>query len=465
MNSTDYDLIVVGAGAAGTAAALSAAETAKEIGKECRIVILERTEESEWGGNSRFTTSNFRMVDEDHLYPTFEEDMLKDSKGRINKEYLHRLTLEAPDTIKWICSRGVVLERRPGNWSVAGFKMGPVGGGYEIISHLRESAEKLGVSMIFGATAYKLALDENGKVSGLFIRHRNGSSKKLNSKAIILAGGGFEGNYEMLTKYLGREALALKMDTPATKFHMGECMNMAFEIGAAPSGDFGNYHGDLVDARSTSYRSSIRAYVHGILVNQDAERFVDEGMDEISGSFEYMSRGIFKQPGHKAFVIFDSKARSLPEIGKDIKTNIPPIEGSVLEELAVKLSIEPSKLVRTVNEFNSAIQPGTFDPTKLDGKHTNGVGIEKSNWARAIDTPPFYCFPVVGTVQFTWGGVATDSKGRVCSVDGSPIEGLYAAGETVGTYYYHFTPGTAVITALTYGRISGFEALMWMNER
>ncbi|MHB8566724.1 MAG: FAD-binding protein [Nitrososphaerales archaeon] len=464
MNSFDYDVIVIGAGAAGTAAALSAVETAKELGKESRIVILERTDESDWGGNSRYTTSNFRMIDEEQLYPTFEQDMINDSKGRINKEYVHRLALEAPDTIKWIRSKGVVLERRPGNWSVAGFKMGPAGGGLEIITRLRERLEKLGVSMIFGATAYKLALDESGNVCGLYIRRKNGRSEKLSSKAVVLAGGGFQGNTEMLTRYIGREALALKMDVPATKYHMGECINMAFEIGAAPSGEFGNYHGDLVDSRSTSYRASIRAYVHGILVNQNAERFVDEGMDEISGSFEYMSRGIFKQPGHKGFVIFDKKAHSLPEISKDIKTSIPPIEEGTLEELARKISIDPLKLERTVKEFNSAIQPGPFDSTKLDGKHTSGLEIPKSNWAREIDTPPFYCFPVIGTVQFTWGGVATDSHARVCAVDGSPIEGLYAAGETVGTYYYHFTPGTAVMTALTYGRIAGFEAIMWMNE-
>lgn len=444
------------------AAALSAAETAKELERNCNVLVIERSEEKDWGGNSRYTTSNFRMTDEEHLYPTFEEDFLKDSRGKANKEYVRRLAAEAIDTIRWIRSKGVVLESRPGNWSVSGFKMGPVGGGLEIITKLRESAEKLGVTMEFNTTAYKLSLGPDGRITGVYVRRRGGKSEVLQSKVIILAGGGFEGNYEMLTKYVGRDALALKMDTPATKFHMGECINMAFDVGAAPSGEFGNYHGDVVDVRSTAYRASIRAYVHGVLVNADGDRFIDEGMDEISGSFEYISRSIFKQPGHVAYVIFDEKAHSIQMLGKDIKTSIPPYEAKTLKELAGLIGVDHSRLEMTISRFNDSVRDGEFNPTKLDGKHTDGIDPRKSNWALKIDTPPFYCFPVQGTVQFTWGGVASDRYGRVCNADGAPIEGLYAAGETVGLYYHHFTPGTAVLSALTYGRICGIESLRWI---
>lgn len=463
MENSESDIIIVGAGSAGMAAALSSAETCKNLGLSYKIVVLERSDETDWGGNSRWTTANFRMIDEEHLYPTFEEDILNDSKGKANKEYVQRLALEAPDTIRWIRSLGVVLERRPGNWSVSGFKMGPVGGGLEIITRLRERAEQLGVKMLFGVTAYKLVLNEDGIVCGVHARKSNGSLLVIKSKTVILAGGGFEGNYEMLTKYISRDALALRMDVPVTRYHMGECINMAFEVGAAPSGEFGNYHGDVVDSRSTSYRSSIRAYVYGILVNVNGQRFVDEGMDEISGSFEYMSRGIFKQTEHRAFVIFDKKAYDIQALGKDVKSNIPPFEAKRLEELAAKTKINSLGLLRTVQEFNKSVQFGEFDPSRLDGKHTEGISPPKSNWAIKLEDPPFYCFPVEGTVQFTWGGVASDSHARVLATNESPIKGLYAAGETVGFYYHHFTPGTAVMSALTFGRIAGFESVESMS--
>ncbi|MDA4111184.1 MAG: FAD-dependent oxidoreductase [Thaumarchaeota archaeon] len=460
----DYDIAIIGAGAAGMSAALSAAEVSKEMGHDVRIVVLERSEEADWGGNSRWTTSNFRMIDESHLYPTFEEDIMKDSEGKASREYVHRLAHEAIDTITWIRSRGVVLEARPGNWSISGFKMGPVGGGLEIITKLRTSTEKFGVSLLFNMTAYKLIQDDNGNLIGLLVRDRSGVSRRITTHATILAGGGFEGNCEMLTKYIGRDALALRTDVPATKFHMGECINMAFDIGAAPSGEFGNYHGDVVDSRSNTYRASIRAYVYGILVNNNGERFIDEGMDEISGSFEFMSRAIFKQPGHIAYVIFDQKTRSIESLGKDVKTSLPPYEARDLTELAEKIGISPAGLIRTVDEFNKTVEPGEFNPTKLDGKHTSGILPPKSNWAVEIDSPPYFCYPVEGTVQFTWGGVACDSHARVLAANGKPISGLYAAGETVGFYYHHFTPGTAVLMALTYGRIAGFEAVQSITE-
>lgn len=459
----DYDIVVIGVGAAGTAAALSATQTAKAFGRNLSIGILERTDESDWGGNSRWTTANFRMLDENHLYPTFEEDIISDSKGRANKEYVHRLALEALDTIKWIQSNGVHLEARSDNWTVSGFKMGPVGGGLEIITALRRAAEEAGAKIVFEMTAYKLVQDDSGVITGVLVRDRSGRISKINSKAVILAGGGFEGNYEMLTKYIDRNASSFRMDVPSTKTHLGECINMAFEVGAAPSGEFGSYHGDVVDARSNSYRPTIRAYVYGIVVNREGERFTDEGMDEMSNSFEFVARDIFKQPDHTAYLILDKKALSVPNFDKSLKTNVPPYEAGTLEELARILKIPAKRLAETVANFNKSIKPGNYDPTKTDGKRTEGISPPKSNWALEINDPPFYCYPIQGTMQFTWGGLASDSQARVVATNGSPILGLYAAGEVVGFYYNHYTPGTSVLRALAYGRIAGLESVRWIT--
>lgn len=459
----DLEILVIGTGVAGSAAALSAAESAKALGKTAHIVMLERTNENDWGGNSRWTTANFRMIDEGHLYPTFESDILKDSKNMASKEYVHRLAIEALDTIKWIQSNGVNLESRPENWTVAGFKMGPAGGGLEIITALRKHAEESGVEIMFETTANRLLQDASGAIKGVVARERIGKIVNLNSDAVILASGGFEGNFEMLTKYIDRDAVSFRMDTPATKFHLGECINMAFEVGAAPAGEFGSYHGDVVDARSNAYRPSIRSFVYGIVVNSNGQRFVDEGMDEMSNSFEFVAREIFKQPGHKAYLILDKKALAIPNFDKSLKTNLPPLVAKNLQELADILDIPASRLIETVDSFNNSVQPGEFDPSRNDGKRTEGINPKKSNWALQINEPPFSCYPVEGTMQFTWGGVASDSKARVLATNGSPIPGLYAAGEIVGFYYHHYTPGTAVLRALTYGRIAGIESVRWIT--
>lgn len=460
----ESDLLVIGTGVAGTAAALSAAEGAQELGRsDLRITILEKTSEDNWGGNSRWTTANFRMTDEDHLYPSFEEDVIRDSQGKVDREYLRRLVLESPDTIKWISSKGVGLESRPDNWTVSGFKMGPVGGGLEIITTLRKRLDEKGVKIRFETTAFKLIQDaDTGHVCGAYARDKRGRVLKMMSNVVILAGGGFEGNLEMLTKYIDRDASSFRMDVPSTALHMGECINMAFEAGAAPSGDFGSYHGDVVDARSKSYRPSIRSYVYGIVVNAEGCRFIDEGMDEMSNSFEFVARAIFKQPGHIAYLLLDNRMTEIANFGMSLRTEVPPIRADSLEELARTLKIPSAKLLETVRNFNESIQPGSFNPTKNDGKHTEGINPPKSNWAVEIDEPPFYCYPIEGTMQFTWGGLASDPRGRVLATNGAPILGLYAAGEVVGFYYHHYTPGTAVMRALTFGRIAGIEAVRWM---
>ncbi len=455
-NSDSFDLIVVGSGAAGTSAALSAAETCKAYDKNLRIAMLDRNGEDNWGGNSRWTTANFRMLDGDHLYPTFEEDIIRNTKGKANPEYVHKLAVEAVDTIHWIRDNGVNLEERPADWTANDFKMGPKGGGLEIITALRAAAEKSGVEVMLETTAYKLVQGETGAVCGILVSDKKGKGRKLNSKAIVLAGGGFEGNYEMLTKYMGPKAGYFRLDTPATKDHMGECINMALEIGAAPSGEFAGYHGDLVDPRSTAFRPIIRCFPYGILVNNQGERFIDEGMDDMSNAFEYMARATFDQPDHKSFFIFDETMREV--VSKNVKTEFPPLKANTLKELCEMIGLPRERLEKTVQDLNKSVQPGAFIAAKRDGKHTLGLSPPKSNWAMQIDKPPFYCYPAEGTMMFTYGGVATDPMGRVVYTNGAPIPGLYSAGEMTGLYYHHYTPGTSVLRALTFGRISGFEA-------
>lgn len=459
----DYDIVVVGAGAAGTAAALSAAEAAKEFGNTLQIAILERTNETDWGGNSRYTTANLRMSALDKLYPTFEEDIMKDSQDKADREYVHRLALEAPDTIQWLATKGVKFSVRP-EVNRLTFRVGPMGGGLEIITALRENAEKQGVDFITETTAYKLSQKDNQVVDGVYARTRDGRNMRLSCRATILAGGGFEGNREMLTKYIGRDAVYLRFDVPATKYHLGECINMALEIGAKPSGNFGSYHGAVVDTRSSAYRPKVDLYAHGILVNVRGERFTDEGIMPVTEAFEIISRSVFGQPEHKAHIILDQKSYKIPNFKGNLHCDLEPIKANSLEELADKIGVPAMSFVETVNKYNQAVQDGNYDPMRLDGKRTAGIFPAKSNWALKIDEPPFTSYPVEGTVQFTWGGIATDSKGRVLATNDSPIPGLYAAGEMVGLYYHHYTGATSVLRALTYGRIAGFEAVRSISE-
>ena len=134
-------------------------------------------------------------------------------------------------------------------------------------------------------------------------------------------------------------------------------------------------------------------------------------------------------------------------------------KADTLEALAAALDINAANLVRTVREFNAAIQPGTFNPDrhKLDGKYTAGLTINKSNYSMSIEEGPFEGFPVRCGMTFCYGGLKIDPKnGQVQHVAGRPIPGLYAAGEMAGGLWVgNYASGSGMMAGATFGRIAG----------
>jgi tricarballylate dehydrogenase len=123
------------------------------------------------------------------------------------------------------------------------------------------------------------------------------------------------------------------------------------------------------------------------------------------------------------------------------------------------MGVSAEALERTVSEFNSAVQPGRFDPSTKDGKRTKGIEPPKSNWALPLDTPPFYGFAVTCGITFTFGGVRVDGEGRVLNELGEPLPSLYAAGELVGGLFYGNYPGGSGLTSgAVFGRRAGRAA-------
>src|SRR5207237_9667746 len=132
-----------------------------------------------------------------------------------------------------------------------------------------------------------------------------------------------------------------------------------------------------------------------------------------------------------AFQIFDQKTVHMTREEYRIR-EVTKAEANTIEELARKLEIDEEGLVRTVREFNAAVQPGTFNPAIKDGKRTKGIKPPKSNWAQPLDTPPYVGYAVTTGITFTFGGLHITTEGRVLNAAGRPVGGLYAAGALVG---------------------------------
>ena len=167
----DYDIVVIGCGVTGTAAAVAAAETAKKEGKDLRIAILERADYDNRGGNSRYTASYMRMKNIDEVADNFVEDMLAFSDNYSDREYIETLAENAGKTLRWVEEKGVEFDYLPTMFLTSSKpRLLPVGGVRAIVDALAKRATKLGVEIIYEATAWKLLLDEDGCVNGLMVR-------------------------------------------------------------------------------------------------------------------------------------------------------------------------------------------------------------------------------------------------------------------------------------------------------
>ncbi|MEH7377495.1 FAD-binding protein [Neobacillus drentensis] len=462
----DYDIVVIGCGVAGTSAALSAAEAAKKENKNLKIAILERADYDHRGGNSRWTASYMRMKNLDEVADNFVEDMLAFSDNYSDREYIETLAKDAGSTLRWVQEKGVEFDYLPTMFLTASRpRLLPVGGGRAIVDTLSRRAGGLGVEIIYEATAWKLLLDDEGAVNGLMVRVKGGTSLQLKVGAVVLASGGFQGNQEMMAQYVGRDAHKVRTVAEGGLFNKGEGIRMAMELGAKTAGQFDSFHAEPVDPRSKREEAAVMTYPYFILVDQNGNRFVDEGKTTVDEQYEEVARTIFHDlPGHIAYMIGDQKMYEIPNYERAVETDIPAIVADTIEELAEKIGVPVGQLTATVESYNAAIQPGEFHWDKKDGKQAIGITPPKSNWAIPINKAPFIAYPIVCSNVFTNGGLATDTNGRVLSQDHDPIPGLYAVGETAGLYYGKYPGGTSVLRGLAFGRRAGGHAVAYVTD-
>lgn len=467
--SEEYDLVVIGCGAAGLSAAISYSKAASEQGRRARVAVLERADKENRGGATRWTGSWFRITEDRKLDPQFIGQMEEVSGGMADLDYCRTLDNEIGTTLSFLEDNNVevIYFKQPfPNRNTGGGLGMPAGGGAAIVEGLAGVLEQTdGVDILYETEAHKLSLADDGCIEGVVVRGRDGLLRTLKAGAVIIACGGFEGNKEMLTRYLGDRACDLPVVAPTLVNNTGDGLRMAMEAGGDTAGQFDMFHGEPADRRSDKPDAVVYAYPYGIVVNQQCRRFYDEGKDSFDATFEEFSYEIWKNQNQRAYFIGDQTTKSIPNIDQIILTDQPPVTVDTLKELAEKLELDAAALEKTVQEFNAAIGPGDFDPLVRDGKATTGIEPPKSNWAFPIEKPPYMAYPLTCAITFTFGGIRTDSRARVISPGGAAIPGLYAAGEVTGLYYHVYPVGTSVLRAATFGRLAGAHAAQSNQEK
>ena len=195
--------------------------------------------------------------------------------------------------------------------------------------------------------------------------------------------------------------------------------------------------------------------VFGVVVNNRSERFYDEGEDIWPKRYAIWGRLVAQQPDQIAFIIFDHSV-----LKKFMPSLYPPIKADSINELAKKLEIPEEKLVETITQFNGSVIEGNFDHTILDDCHTEGINPPKTHWARRIETPPFYAYPVRPGITFTYLGVRVDRDARIQMSDGKPSANMFAAGEIMSGNVLGrgYAAGIGMTIGSVFGRIAGREA-------
>jgi tricarballylate dehydrogenase len=402
----------------------------------------------------------------------FFDDMARVTQHRADPDLVELLVTKSFPTMVWMRDKGVRFIPIYGRQAFkidgkfkfwGGLTVEAVGGGPGLINMLTDSAKKHGIDILYATRAVDL-LYNGTRIEGVRVRHDE-TLREIKAKAVVLAAGGFQANPEWRTRYLGPGWDLAKVR--GTRYNTGDGIRMALDIGAAPCGNWSGCHAVQWEMNAPEFgdlavgdQFQKHSYPFSILINATGKRFVDEGADFRNYTYAKYGRVVLEQPGQFAWQVFDQKTKHLQRDEYRIR-QITKVTANTIEEFAQKLEgVNAEQFVRTIAEWNAAVRKDvTFNPNVKDGRCTEGLAINKSNWANTIDAPPYEAYAVTCGITFTFGGLRINTDCEVLNTDYQPIRGLYAAGELVGgLFYFNYPGGSGLCAGAVFGKIAGTAA-------
>ena len=436
MISNGTNVVVVGGGNAALCAALAAEENGAGS-----VKVLERAPEDESGGNSRFTAGAIRFaysglddlvslmpdLSENDIATTdfgtytedkFFDDMYEVTQYRCDPDLVECLVRQSKETMLWMRDKGVRFIPIYGRQAFkidgkfkfwGGLTVESVGGGPGLVDSLTQSCKKRGIEIQYDTRVVDLMFDGKN-VNGVVVRRGGERPENILADAVVLASGGFEADPEWRTRYLGPGWEIAKVR--GTRFNTGDGIKMALALGAAPYGNWSGCHAVGWDRNAPEFgdlavgdQFQKHSYPFSIMVNADGKRFVDEGADFRNYTYAKYGAEIMKQPGQSVWQIFDAKTAHLLRDEYHIR-QITKAKSTTLVGLVEQLDdVDTESCLTEINAFNAAVKKDIpFNPNVKDARCTEGLLINKTNWANTIDEPPFEAYAVTCGITFTFGG-------------------------------------------------------------
>jgi flavocytochrome c len=458
----DVDVVVIGSGVAGLAAAITAAEAGASV--------LVAESEAEVGGSSRLSAgmlmgagTRFQRAAgiEDSPDLLFHEYMQL-NRWDLDAGLVDRLARECGPAVEWLADLGVAFYEE---LSFCGDESRPrmhlpreLGAG--VVEVCRRRAVELGVEIALGRPVDRLLADDHG-VHGVAV-----GDDELTASAVVVAAGGFGANPEKLARWFPLAAASgdwcWYMGSSTAR---GDALDLGDQVGAAIVGTGG------LCLLTPNFVREYEPYLPGwlLLVDADGRRFCDE-----TSPYGRLANLVGARGG-VAYAVFDEASRtSAPADGPAAYKQTNPampgrrspnwndevlgrmadegriVRGGSLDEVAAGLGLPAATLTRTAERYNELVVRGA------DTEHRKG-----SRFLRPVATPPFYGVEVrLATVALTTTGLRIDPDAAVLDVAGRPIPGLYAAGECTGGVLgdVYMGSGNSYSNCVVFGRVAGASA-------
>jgi tricarballylate dehydrogenase len=453
-----FDVLVIGGGNAALCAAISARRAGASV------LVLEGAPKFYRGGNTRHTR-NMRCAHDaatdiltgPYTEQEFWDDLLRLTGGQTDEELAKFMIRESKDILNWVVEQGVRWQPSlGGTLSLGRTNSFFLGGGRAMLNALYLTAERLGVDILYDTEVSGLRI-EDGMFLSATLKQPVGEATEVRASTLVAAAGGFEANIEWLKEYWGEAADNFLIR--GTPYNRGTILKMLLAKGVQEIGDPTQCHAVAIDARAPKFDGGIitrhDSVVFGIVVNKHAQRFYDEGEDIWPKRYAIWGRLVAAQQDQIAYIIFDSTV-----LNSFMPTLFPPIKAGSIAALAAEFQLDPAALEKTVADFNVAVRPGTFDHTILDDCRTEGLTPPKTHWARRIETPPYYAYPVRPGITFTYLGTRVNKQSRMLMKDGKPSANMFAAGEIMAGNVLGkgYAAGIGMTIGSVFGRIAGREA-------
>lgn len=484
VQTLDTQLIVIGAGPSGLAAAIEAAQAG------INVIVFEKTGVT--GGAAKFgmgplaiDTEYQEAIGEDLTVQEAYDMFMEYTHYRVDGNLVYEYFDMSSSTIDWLEDMGVkfqgaarYFEKSYASWLIVESDDGTKGGGQaETMTRLMtEYAQSLGVEFYLNTPVTKIDV-VNGEVQGVVAVNENENIEyHATGEAVVVASGGFGNNEEMIKEELG---YTWGEDYFGMKFpgHEGDGIKMALDAGAQK----GNMNIEMIfniyanDGPAITGDVMIMMRQPGLLVNANGERFFNE--EQIQNT-TYTGNALAIQPNNTGYMILDENIiHGYLEEGVDFESNVYQWEdlstifdtverlmdeGSVsvfkgdVSEVAQYLGTSVDNLQKTINDYNEIVESGQ-DPLGKSEKYLRPIDENKLVVAQYF--PGSY-----GTL----GGIAVNSKLEVLDTNNQAIKGLYSAGtdscEIFGDSYMFLLPGNTMGYALNSGRIAARNLTNYLQE-